>query len=103
MPTYGYKCKSCGFTFDVIQDILDDPIKTCPKCGKDVRRLITGGSGIIFKGSGFYCTDSRHGSAVMETTAKPKESAKQEAAPAKSEAPKSASPAAKSAPQAASG
>ena len=57
MPTYEYECKSCGHNFDVFQNIKDDPIKTCPECGKEVRRLINGGMGVIFKGGGFYVTD----------------------------------------------
>jgi putative FmdB family regulatory protein len=57
MPTYEYECKMCGHTFDVFQNMSDTPLKTCPKCGKELRRLINGGSGIIFKGSGFYVTD----------------------------------------------
>jgi putative FmdB family regulatory protein len=59
MPTYEYECKSCGHTFDVLQSMNDAPLKICPKCGGDVRRLINGGSGIIFKGSGFYVTDKK--------------------------------------------
>ena len=57
MPTYEYECKSCSHTFDVFQAIKDDPIKICPKCGKEVRRVINGGMGVIFKGPGFYVTD----------------------------------------------
>lgn len=57
MPTYGYECKSCGHSFDVFQNMSDEPLKICPQCGKDLRRLINGGTGIIFKGSGFYVTD----------------------------------------------
>jgi putative FmdB family regulatory protein len=57
MPTYGYECKSCKHTFDVFQSMKDEPVKICPKCGKTVRRLINGGTGVIFKGSGFYVTD----------------------------------------------
>jgi len=57
MPTYGYECKSCGHNFDVFQSMKDDPIKTCPECEKPVRRLINGGNGVIFKGSGFYVND----------------------------------------------
>ena len=57
MPTYGYECKSCKFSFDVFQNIKDDPLKTCPECGKEIRRLINGGTGVIFKGGGFYVTD----------------------------------------------
>jgi putative FmdB family regulatory protein len=57
MPTYEYECKSCGHTFETFQAMSDDPLRNCPKCGKEVRRLINGGSGVIFKGSGFYVTD----------------------------------------------
>jgi putative FmdB family regulatory protein len=57
MPTYEYECKSCGYNFDVFQNIKDEPLKTCPECGKEVRRLINGGTGVIFKGGGFYVTD----------------------------------------------
>ncbi len=57
MPTYEYQCDKCGYTFEVFQRISAEPIKTCPKCGGHVRRLIGGGMGIIFKGSGFYTTD----------------------------------------------
>jgi putative FmdB family regulatory protein len=57
MPTYGYECKSCGHTFDVFQSMSDEAVKVCPECGREVRRLINGGTGIIFKGSGFYVTD----------------------------------------------
>jgi len=57
MPTYGYECKSCGHTFDAFQSMTDEPLKICPKCGKAIRRLINGGTGVIFKGGGFYVTD----------------------------------------------
>ncbi|GHU94569.1 hypothetical protein FACS189479_07470 [Spirochaetia bacterium] len=64
MPTYGYECKSCGHSFDAFQNMSDDPLKVCPECGKEVRRLINGGTGIIFKGSGFYVTDKGKGGSV---------------------------------------
>jgi len=57
MPTYEYECKKCGKKFDIFQNITEDPIKSCPKCKGKVNRLIGSGSGIIFKGSGFYHTD----------------------------------------------
>jgi putative FmdB family regulatory protein len=68
MPTYGYECKSCGHTFDVFQSMSDEPVKVCPECGKEVRRLINGGTGIIFKGSGFYVTDKGKGKGGSTTT-----------------------------------
>jgi putative FmdB family regulatory protein len=62
MPTYEYVCGSCGADFDVFQSMSDAPLKVCPTCGKAVRRKINGGTGIIFKGSGFYKNDSRKSS-----------------------------------------
>jgi putative FmdB family regulatory protein len=74
MPTYEYECKACKHRFEVFQSISDEPIKRCPKCGRKVRRLIGGGLGIIFKGSGFYTTDYKRTSAVGggNGSAKPK-------------------------------
>ena len=57
MPTYEYECKSCGHNFESFQSMSDAPLSDCPQCGKEIRRLINGGSGIIFKGSGFYVND----------------------------------------------
>jgi len=57
MPTYEYECKSCSHSFEVFQSMSDPPVKDCPECGSEVRRLIFGGTGVIFKGSGFYVTD----------------------------------------------
>ncbi|MBN2281215.1 MAG: zinc ribbon domain-containing protein [Candidatus Marinimicrobia bacterium] len=58
MPTYEYLCHNCGYTFEKFQNISEEPVKTCPKCGQnEVHRLISGGSGVIFKGTGFYKTD----------------------------------------------
>lgn len=62
MPTYDYECQSCGHIFEYFQSMSDDPLKECPKCGEGVKRLIGGGMGIIFKGSGFYVTDNRSAS-----------------------------------------
>jgi len=57
MPTYEYKCQDCGCTFEKFQSMMDKPVRKCPTCGGRVQRLISGGGGIIFKGSGFYATD----------------------------------------------
>lgn len=57
MPTYEYECKDCKHRFEEFQKITDTPLSKCPKCGGQLRRLITGGVGLIFKGSGFYVTD----------------------------------------------
>lgn len=60
MPTYEYACDACGHQFETFQSMKDDPLTVCPKCEKTaLRRLIFGGTGVIFKGSGFYVTDSK--------------------------------------------
>ncbi len=60
MPTYGYVCNNCHHEFDAFQSITAKPLRQCPACGKNtLKRLIGTGAGIIFKGSGFYCTDYR--------------------------------------------
>ena len=59
MPTYKYLCKKCSHAFDRFQKISDRPVRKCPECGGRVERVISGGSGILFKGNGFYCTDYR--------------------------------------------
>ena len=57
MPTYEYKCPKCGTLFEQFQKITSKPEAPCPKCGAKAVRLISGGHGIVFKGSGFYETD----------------------------------------------
>ena len=60
MPTYDYQCSECGYKFEKFQSITAGVLKKCPECGKmSLQRLIGTGSGIIFKGSGFYETDYR--------------------------------------------
>src|SRR3954469_8529542 len=60
MPTYEYQCEACGHRFEKFQSIKAPPIRKCPSCGKNqVKRLLSTGAGIIFKGSGFYITDYR--------------------------------------------
>jgi|DewCreStandDraft_5_1066085.scaffolds.fasta_scaffold03324_9 putative FmdB family regulatory protein len=58
MPTYEYECRECSVRFERIQRFSDEPIKTCPECGGPVRRVFHP-VGIVFKGSGWYCTDNR--------------------------------------------
>jgi putative FmdB family regulatory protein len=58
MPTYEYRCKSCGHEFEEFQTMSSDPLIMCPKCAKPtLKRLMSSGVGLIFKGSGFYLTD----------------------------------------------
>lgn len=58
MPLYQYQCAECGVRFERQQHFYETPLSECPECGGEVRRLI-GSVGIVFKGSGFYATDSR--------------------------------------------
>ncbi len=57
MPTYDYECSKCGHRYEVFQKMTDKVLTQCPECKGKVKRLIGAGSGIIFKGSGFYQTD----------------------------------------------
>lgn len=59
MPTYEYECEKCGHTFEAFQRITESALKDCPECQGSLRRLISKGGGLIFKGSGFYKTDYR--------------------------------------------
>ena len=68
MPTYDYKCSSCKYVFEVFQSMSDDPLKICPECGKEVKRQVGGGLGIIFKGSGFYVTDNKKKSSASSAS-----------------------------------
>jgi putative FmdB family regulatory protein len=58
MPTYEYRCTK-GHTFDAFQKMSDEPLDTCPECGADAERMLSAGAGLLFKGSGFYITDTR--------------------------------------------
>jgi len=60
MPTYEYK-REDGSTFEVLQSMSEEPLKVCPTTGQPVKRLISGGTGLLFKGSGFYVTDYKNG------------------------------------------
>ncbi|MCV7259262.1 FmdB family zinc ribbon protein [Mycobacterium shimoidei] len=61
MPTYSYACTACGNRFDVVQAFTDDALTTCERCAGRLRKLF-GSVGVVFKGSGFYRTDSRESS-----------------------------------------
>lgn len=85
MPTYEYECRGCGHAFESMHGMTAPVLRKCPKCGKlKLQRLISGGAGVIFKGSGFYETDykqKRGGGGSQESDAKQKkaeESAKTE-------------------------
>jgi putative FmdB family regulatory protein len=59
MPTYEYQCGNCGHRFEKVQKISDSSRVECPRCENIAERLISGGAGLLFKGSGFYTTDYR--------------------------------------------
>ena len=61
MPTYQYTCTDCGEPVEAVQKFSDDPLTVCPHCGGKLRKVFSP-VGIVFKGSGFYRTDSRKGS-----------------------------------------
>lgn len=61
MPTYQYACADCGHDLEAVQSFSDDPLTVCPECGGTLRKVF-GNVGVVFKGSGFYRTDSRKSS-----------------------------------------
>ncbi|MDD3180617.1 MAG: zinc ribbon domain-containing protein [Opitutaceae bacterium] len=64
MPTYEYACTKCGHKLEVFQSMKAEPLRKCPECGRlALKRMIGPGSGVIFKGAGFYVNDyKKHGS-----------------------------------------
>lgn len=70
MPTYAYACKDCGHDFEIVQSFSDNSLTTCPECGGTLRKKFNS-VGVVFKGSGFYRTDSRDskGSSVSPAAA----------------------------------
>ena len=68
MPTYNYYCSDCDTHCSYFQKMSESPITKCENCGGKVNRIITGGTGLIFKGSGFYSNDST--SSKKEATSK---------------------------------
>ncbi len=75
MPTYVYRCQQCNNHLEVIQKFSDAPLKVCPKCQGQLRRVIHA-SGIVFKGSGWYVTDSRSSSPTSKPAPKEKDTDK---------------------------
>lgn len=114
MPTYDYRCDDCGHTFETFQSMKDDPLRDCPACGvSSLRRIITGGTGVIFRGSGFYVNDSRpeakkaatptESATAAEGTATPEKPAAESAATKKEPGADSGSAASSTAPAATAG
>ncbi|MFD6401467.1 FmdB family zinc ribbon protein [Nocardia sp. NPDC060249] len=69
MPTYSYACTECDNRFDIVQSFSDDTLTVCPQCSGKLRKLFNS-VGIVFKGSGFYRTDSRGGASTASEPAK---------------------------------
>ncbi|TDZ81031.1 Zinc ribbon domain protein [Mycobacteroides salmoniphilum] len=88
MPTYSYACADCGDKFDIVQAFTDDALTVCQKCSGKLRKLFNS-VGIVFKGSGFYRTDSRSGS--VDAAAKSDSGAKSESKSSSSESSGSSS------------
>jgi putative FmdB family regulatory protein len=91
MPTYEYACKKCGEHLEVVQSFKDDPLTKCPNCGGQLRKVF-GNVGIVFKGSGFYKTDSRPAakseSGASSSSAKTDKADKSDKSDSKTDAPK---------------
>lgn len=71
MPTYQYECAACGMPLEIVQSFSEDALTKCPECGQEELKKVYGAVGVVFKGSGFYKTDSRNTKpAASPTTAK---------------------------------
>ena len=76
MPTYLYRCKSCSKEFEEFQKFADEPLLECPSCKQKTLVRVIGGSGLVFKGSGFYQTDYKNqstGDTVVKSPSKKEE------------------------------
>ena len=67
MPTYSYRCSACEHGFEAFQKFSDAPLTDCPECGGSISRVIHP-VGVVFKGSGWYITDSRNKGSSRSTT-----------------------------------
>ena len=67
MPTYQYACTECGHAFEQVQSFSDDALTVCPECDGKLRKVFSA-AGIVFKGSGFYRTDSRGSSSSASSS-----------------------------------
>ena len=75
MPTYEYK-REDGTTFEIIQKMSEDPLTVCPTTGQQVRRVVSGGGGVVYKGEGWYVTDYKNGGKKTEADKSEKSSDK---------------------------
>jgi putative FmdB family regulatory protein len=81
VPTYAYACKDCGHAFDIQQSFSDDSLTVCPECTGSLRKKFNS-VGVVFKGSGFYRTDSRDSKSGSTVPAAKSEPSSTPAAPA---------------------
>jgi putative FmdB family regulatory protein len=86
MPTYEYK-REDGTTFEIIQKMSEPALESCPTTGQKVKRIISGGGGVVYKGDGWYVTDYKNGGKKSASTP-PSESSDSGAPETKTEAPK---------------
>lgn len=70
MPTYEYTCSSCDTQHEIVQKMSDPTLTECPSCGQPTLRKLFNGVGVVFKGSGFYRTDSRSSGSASEGSSK---------------------------------
>ena len=90
MPTYQYTCTDCGEPVEAVQKFTDAPLTVCAACGGRLRKVFSP-VGIVFKGSGFYRTDSRNGSSASAPAAKDKEKASSDSSSSSGESSASSS------------
>jgi putative FmdB family regulatory protein len=90
VPTYQYTCTDCGEPVEAVQKFTDAPLTVCAACGGRLRKVFSP-VGIVFKGSGFYRTDSRNGSSASAPAAKDKEKASSDSSSSSSESSASSS------------
>ena len=104
MPTYQYACTNpeVKHEFEIVQSFTDEPVSVCPECGAPVRKVY-GSVGVVFKGSGFYRTDSRKSAAASETASSGSSSSAKEGSSSAKESSSSSTPAATPAPASSSG
>lgn len=87
MPTYQYQCDACGEPLEVVQSFSDDALTVCPKCNAPELRKVYGSVGVVFKGSGFYRTDSRGSGTASTPSSTPASTPSAPAAPTTSSTP----------------
>ncbi|GAB4320512.1 MAG: zinc ribbon domain-containing protein [Dehalococcoidia bacterium] len=85
MPRYDYRCDSCGKTYELIQSFSAESTHTCEKCGNGTARRLLSAPPIVFKGSGWYVTDSRNGRSATSSPATTGDGSTPESTPAKAE------------------